>query len=298
MSNSINTCAGNENAPAHRSRWKDFAGGFLSGLISITVTYPLHKIMFRQMRDGLPLTVAVEQVRKEGFSMLYRGVLSPLGMRAVSLSMMFGSYGSCRAFLQTNAPGLNKHAALLLSATIAGISEACVVVPFERVQTLLLDKKFNLRFQNTLHAFLHVWKHHPKTEFYRGASTIIVRNSFANALYFSVRENAGKVMPQPSTSFGKFIIDFINGGLIGAINSTLYYPVNVVKTRMQSRLGGPFQSPREVFVKIYNERGRRLHEMYRGIHMNYTRSMLSWGITNASFELLHKYFDNVSSKER
>ncbi|ODM87340.1 Solute carrier family 25 member 51 [Orchesella cincta] len=250
------------------------------------------------MRDGLPSTVAVDQVRKEGFYMLYRGVLSPLGMRAVSLSLMFGSYGSCRAFLQTNVPQLNKHAALLFSAALAGISEACVVLPFERVQTLLLDKKFNLRFQNSVHAFRHLWKHHPTSEFYRGASTIMFRNSFANALYFSVRENADKVMPKQSTTFGKFIVDFINGGLIGAINSTLYYPVNVVKTRMQSRLGGEFQSPKDVLVKIYNERGRKLQEMYRGVHMNYTRSMLSWGITNASFELIHKYLDTVPTNER
>ncbi|ODM87339.1 Solute carrier family 25 member 51 [Orchesella cincta] len=102
MSNSSNISNSERICACSTLKVEGLCGRVFVGLISITATYPLHKIMFRQMRDGLPLTVAVDQVRKRGLLYALRGVLSPLGMRAVSLSLMFGSYGSCRAFLQTN----------------------------------------------------------------------------------------------------------------------------------------------------------------------------------------------------
>lgn len=161
------------------------------------------------MRDGLPIPVAVSQVRNEGFYMLYRGVLSPLGMRASSLAIMFGSFGSYRVFFEKQHPQLGPHTVLVLSATLAGISEACFGVPFERVQTLLLDKKFNSRFQNTLHAVRHLWKQHPVKEFYRGASVIMFRNSLGNTMYFTAREHVANIFPTEQTTLTKFIVDFI-----------------------------------------------------------------------------------------
>ncbi len=67
---------------------------------------------------------------------------------------------------------------------------------------------------------------------------------------------------------------------------------------MQSRLGGPFENPKDVFMKIYNERGQRWQEMYRGLSLNYTRSMLSWGITNAAFGLIREYFNDGNGDKR
>lgn len=161
------------------------------------------------MRDGLPLTVAYDQVKKEGFYMLYRGLLSPLGMRAASLSIMFGSFGTYKHFFEVQYPNVNRGAILVVSATLAGISEACFAVPFERVQTLLLDKKFNSRFHNTLHAVKHLAKKHPVKEFYRGSTVIMLRNSIANVLFFSSREQASKFKPKGGSNLTKFIIDFI-----------------------------------------------------------------------------------------
>ena len=66
---------------------------------------------------------------------------------------------------------------------------------------------------------------------------------------------------------------------------------------MQSTLGGKFESPRSVFYTVLVERGK-LTAMYRGVHLNYTRALLSWGIINASYELLrqilYKIDDHVS----
>lgn len=79
--------------------------------------------------------------------------------------------------------------------------------------------------------------------------------------------------------------DFCGGALIGAAISTLFYPLNVVKTHMQTQLGGPYQPVAQVWREICVERGgwRRI---FLGVHVNYTRALISWGVINASYEML------------
>lgn len=84
--------------------------------------------------------------------------------------------------------------------------------------------------------------------------------------------------------------------MIGAAISTGYYPLNVIKTRMQCRLGGTFESPWSAFNSILMERGGKVTELFRGVHLNYTRALLSWGIINASYELLINMLNEIKGK--
>jgi hypothetical protein len=53
---------------------------------------------------------------------------------------------------------------------------------------------------------------------------------------------------------------------------------------MQLVVGGDFLRFRSVFTKLLAERGVR--GMFRGVHMNYTRSFIQWGIINVVYENL------------
>jgi Mitochondrial carrier protein len=83
--------------------------------------------------------------------------------------------------------------------------------------------------------------------------------------------------------------DFASGALIGAAISTLFYPINVVKTHIQTKLGGPFQPLTQVWREVSRERGG-WRKMFLGVHVNYTRALISWGVINASYGLLKKFF--------
>jgi hypothetical protein len=76
--------------------------------------------------------------------------------------------------------------------------------------------------------------------------------------------------------------DFFSGAFLGALISTAYYPVNVVKAHMQLEVGGPYLKFSTVLSKLVEERG--LRGMFKGVHLNYTRSFLSWGIINVTYE--------------
>lgn len=72
---------------------------------------------------------------------------------------------------------------------------------------------------------------------------------------------------------------------------------------MQCTLGGSFESVPKVFRILYLERDRKIRNIYRGVHLNVIRSLISWGIINASYELIrsliHHYQEsNIIPKSR
>lgn len=162
-------------------------------------------------------------------------------------------------------------------------------MPFERVQVLLQETKYHDMFKNTPSAFYHLYKHHGFAEFYRGLSGVLLRNGPSNVIFFASREKVKTALPdkwRERSRLESYLADFLCGALTGAFISTLFYPVNVTKTHMQLVIGGSFSSFPTVFADLLAKRG--LRGMFAGVHVNYTRSFLSWGIINFMYELIHE----------
>ena len=176
---------------------------------------------------------------------------------------------------------------------MSGTCEA-VLAPFERVQTLLQDHRFSEQFKNTPHALRTMYSY-GISECYRGFTAVLLRNGPSNVVFFSLRGKLREALPKPTTDAGIVLNDFISGAILGAMISTAWYPVNVVKTRMQAKVGGEFHSFVHTFHKIYRERGCRWRAMFYGAHLNYTRALISWGIINASYEILKSSFNNLKT---
>ncbi|NWQ93610.1 S2551 protein, partial [Burhinus bistriatus] len=264
---------------------KHYLCGYCAAFTNIAVTFPIQKVLFRQQLYGLKTKDAVHQLQKDGIRNLYRGILPPLMQKTTTLALMFGLYEDFSSLLHshTSAPELLTRS---MAAVLAGTTEA-VLTPFERVQTLLQDYKHHDKFTNTYQAF-KVLKVYGMREYYRGLVPILLRNGPSNALFFGLRGPIKQCLPEATSYSTHLVNDFICGGLLGAMLGFLFFPVNVVKTRMQAQIGGEFQSFSKVFGKIWLERDRKLNHLFRGAHLNYHRSVLSWGIINATYEFLLK----------
>uniref|UniRef100_A0A1B0BQB0 Mitochondrial carrier protein n=1 Tax=Glossina palpalis gambiensis TaxID=67801 RepID=A0A1B0BQB0_9MUSC len=79
--------------------WEEFACGCGAAFVNIAITYPIYKMIFRQMLHGVPITSAFSQLRHEGLMFLYRGMLPPLAQKTISLSIMFGVFDGTRRYL-------------------------------------------------------------------------------------------------------------------------------------------------------------------------------------------------------
>lgn len=90
--------------------------------------------------------------------------------------------------------GVNPYMAKVIAGVTAGTVEA-VLMPFERVQTLLADSTYHSLFKNTAQAFRYLWTNHGFLELYRGITPILLRNGPSNAMFFVLREEAAERLP-------------------------------------------------------------------------------------------------------
>ncbi|XP_053973960.1 mitochondrial nicotinamide adenine dinucleotide transporter SLC25A51 isoform X1 [Hylaeus anthracinus] len=262
-----------------KNDFKEFVCGWGAAVINVSVTFPINKIIFRQILEGVPANTALQQISKEGVRLLYRGILPPLCQKTLSLSIMFSMYEGCkdRLYMLTN----NDILVRVLAAHFAGTAEA-ILTPLERVQTLLQDWRYHGKLKNTSHAFKYLLKNYGISECYRGLVPIVCRNGSSNLMFFVLREQSKRLMGEHDS----LLTSFINGALIGGFTSTVFYPMNVVKIHMQSKIGGNFEKFLTVTREIYITRNRNIMAFYKGVHLNYMRSFISWGVINTSYDFL------------
>ncbi|KAH0951566.1 hypothetical protein HN011_005599 [Eciton burchellii] len=210
---------------------KEFTCGWGAAIINVGITFPVNKVIFRQILEGMPMGTAIRQISHEGIHLLYRGILPPLCQKTLSLSLMFSMYEGCkqRFSLLTG----NLILAKMLAANIAGAAEA-TLMPFERVQTLLQDWRYHNKFKNTSHAFRYLLANYGVSECYRGMVPIIYRNGLSNLMFFTLRDQSKELMDRKKNSL---LTNFISGALIGGFTSTVFYPMNVMKIHMQTKIG-------------------------------------------------------------
>lgn len=264
--------------------YEEFFCGWGAAFVNICVTFPINKVMFRQQLDGIRVYKAVEQLHLEGPRHLYRGLLPPLLQKTTNNAIMFGSYYKIQQHLTTHYSNLQLHVNRTIAALLSGSLEA-TLCPFERVQVLMQDRKYVNKFNNTGHAFKELSKYGIR-EYYRGLSAVLLRNGPSNVPFFLTRDYMMEKLPKADSNAARISQDFICGALLGAFLSTVFYPLNVVKVRMQCKIGGKFDSVYTTFKVVWKHRDRKIQKLFRGVHVNYTRSFISWGIINATYEFL------------
>ncbi len=273
------------------ARGKHYVCGSLAAFTNIIVTFPIQKVLFRQQLHGVRVTEAVCQLQREGLRHLYRGLLPPLLQKTTTVAIMFGLYEDfpgcfCVTLTEVVRPSLLRGVLLLRWPGRLRLP----LHPFERVQTLLQDHRHSGRFNNTAHTFRTLLRDYGVRECYRGLVPVLLRNGPSNVLFFGLRGPIKQHLPDARTHMGHMANDFVCGGLLGAALGIMFYPLNVVKSRAQAQVGGEFVPCHQVLMTVWRERGGSIVLFFRGAMLNYHRSLLSWGIINATYELLLKVF--------
>jgi hypothetical protein len=63
-------------------------------------------------------------------------------------------------------------------------------------------------------------------EHYRGLSAILLRNGPANVLFFGLRGPMLERLPFGESDRAIMVKNFVSGGMLGAVISTVFFPVN------------------------------------------------------------------------
>lgn len=170
------------------------------------------------MLHGVNSHRAFIQLRNEGILFLYRGILPPLCQKTLSLALMFGVYEEIRRPL--TELGFNSYASKVIGAMVAGTTEA-ILMPFERIQTLLANQKFHSEYRNTMHAFKAL-RQFGIGEYYRGLTPILLRNGPSNVGFFILRDEVNQRLPKMDLEIERTLAEFICGAMIGVVLSSFF----------------------------------------------------------------------------
>lgn len=294
----MSTSLRHQNSKLDDVAYLEFLCGGLAYSASVLSLFPVYKTIFFQQLDGISWTEALSRLKHEGVSLAYRGVLPPLLQRASSGAVMFGVQSLAERSLIHHpatsklSSGVNR----VIGSIFAGCCEASLV-PFERVQTLLQNKHNFPSYRNTFHSIGSLTMTHGIKELYRGLTPVLLRNSLGNALYFSGHKWLSNIRRHrvEEGPLERGLWNFGLGGLLGGSIGILTFPLNVIKTRMQSTVGGSFESLWSALTSLLYHRNHRpdITRLYRGLVANFLRSVASWGIITMTYHLLLDTFSSL-----
>jgi len=215
---------------------KLFCGG-AAGVTEILIMYPLDVVKTRAQitvgqTSGMLATLKT-MVRTEGFRM-YRGILPPIIMEAPKRAIKFAANSTYQPWFRDAAGKLSTPGATA-AGTLAGISEAFFVVPFELVKIRLQDRANAGLYSGTMDAVMKIVRNEGVLALYKGLESTIWRHAVWNAGYFGLINQVKLTLPKPRNQTETTLLDFVAGALAGTFGTILNTPFDVIKSRIQNQ---------------------------------------------------------------
>lgn len=271
-------------------RFQSYLHGGTSSLLSTLPTlivFPVYKTVFRQQIHNTPVHQAVGQLYKEGPAKLYRGVAPPLLMRTLNGTLLFGLQDTLLLQLSHSSQNVISTAALpALAGFGAGIVEAVIFTPFERVQNVLQNGKNDHHLPTLKSVLVRLKDQRLALGYYRAFLPVTARNALGSSLYFGLKGPMCAVVAGQGLS--PMISSFISGTMTSMAISLALYPLSVLVANMQAQVGWEVKGVMACWRVLWQSRQRSVALLYRGGSLVILRSCITWGITTAIYDRQQK----------
>ncbi|XP_028315959.1 solute carrier family 25 member 53-like [Gouania willdenowi] len=274
-----------------KGRFQRYLHGGTSSLLSTLTTvivFPVYKTVFRQQLHNTPVNPAVKQLLKEGPVKLYRGVAPPLLMKTLTGTLLFGLEDTLYQNLSLSLHHVLSTPALLhaLAGFYAGMVEAVVSTPFERVQNVLQNGRNDQQLPNLKSVLTKLKEQRVASGFYRAFIPITARNALGSSLYFGLK---GPVCGAVSTEgLPPMISSFISGTLTSMAIGLALFPLSVLVVNMQAQVGDDVKGFTACWKQLWKSRHGSVAQLYRGGYLLILRSCITWGITTTIYDIQEK----------
>lgn len=266
--------------------FKSYLHGGTSSLLSTIptlVVFPVYKTIFRQQIHNAPVQQAVGQLFREGPVKLYRGVVPPLLMRTLNGTLLFGLQDTLvRQLSRSSNSAIPVSALPALAGFGAGVVEAVVFTPFERVQNVLQNSKNDRQLPTLKSVLVRLSAQSPASGHYRAFLPIAARNTLGSSLYFGLKGPICAAVGGQGLS--PVASSFVSGTLTSMGISLALYPLSVLISNMQAQVGGEVKGVMACWKMLWKSRQQSVALLYRGGSLVALRSCITWGITTAIYD--------------
>ncbi|KAI2471136.1 solute carrier family 25 member 45 [Annulohypoxylon bovei var. microspora] len=277
----------------------DFWAGYVSGAVGILIGNPLDLIKVQlQARDAIAAQTATSYVRQfESKSALVAGTAAPvLGYGALN-ALLFVSYNRSEAALNTAFNTQSSLWATWLAGAIGGLATWVVSTPTELI-------KCRAQLSSPPESSWNITKQVLRAEgvrgLYFGGVVTALRDSIGYGFYFWSYELTSKWVESSRPNASAFSQDaakvLLCGGLAGVVTWASIFPLDVIKTRVQTQtfsaattplLGSPLPEQRrlgaiETARSAYREGGMRV--FFRGLAVCSVRAFIVNAVQWAVYE--------------
>lgn len=271
-------------------RFQSYLHGGTSSLLSTLPTlivFPVYKTVFRQQIHNTAIHQAVGQLYKEGPVKLYRGVAPPLLMRTLNGTLLFGLQDTLLCQLSLSSENvISLSASSALAGFGAGMVEALVFTPFERVQNVLQNGQNDRHLPTLKSVLVRVKSQGLALGYYRAFMPITARNTLGSSLYFGLKGPVYDVVAGQGLS--PVASSFVSGTLTSMAISLTLYPLSVLVANMQAQVGGEMKGVMACWRMLWKSRQKSVVLLYRGGSLVILRSCITWGITTAIYDRQEK----------
>ncbi|PVU89176.1 hypothetical protein BB561_005503 [Smittium simulii] len=323
-SNAGNT--GNEE-PNGKSSWKVSVAGMSAGFLSSIATCPLDVVKTRMQYQAViknkgmvPYTGTLDTFRRivheESFFALYRGLKPMLLGYLPTWAIYFTTYEWMKSFFSRTQVLNSEAGGLILSALVAGASTATATNPIWVLKSRFMTQNdyTDYKYSNIRDALKTIFRDEGIKGFYKGLGISLV-GVFHVAVQFPLYEKLKTVdltrlvVSTPTRKEGHIEdsdgrvrsnqeecstrkSNLVNVALASAaskmIASSITYPHEVIRTRLQNQVKPPFKYSGIVDAAIQIWRDEGFRGFYSGISANLIRTVPSSMITLLAFEAVLK----------
>ncbi|XP_021945495.1 mitochondrial basic amino acids transporter [Folsomia candida] len=244
----------------------DFLAGCVGGAAGVIVGHPLDTVKVRlqiQSSDNIKYKGTFDCLRTivkhEGSRGLYKGISSPLfGVAGVN-ALIFGVYGSLRPYVH-GEPGHGALWAHFAAGSVSGAVQSFIASPMELVKTRMQVNESqatpSTSSPNKAPSSMEVLRSIYQKEgglirgVFKGWGVTVAREIPGFGTYFATYE-ALTTRSQEVGTFGMMMA----GGLAGVMSWIVTFPIDVVKTRLQSDVSGKYSGAIDCLKKTYQAEG-------------------------------------------
>jgi len=279
-----------------REQVKDLLAGTMAGVFCKVIEYPFDTLKVRLQTTPEKYGYSALQCYRvmtlqEGHLSIFKGLPAPLFGAMGENSIAFWTYGAAARFIGNGKPKSEMSLSQIgVSGFLAGIAIGTWLTPVEFIKCQMQDMKTSRKYFSALNCLKKTLSE-PRglRKIFTGYWPTLNRETFGNAAWFTTYEAVSKWLTPKSDRQAPAWAVITGGGAAGVAFWSLIYPIDLVKSKIQTQLfTETFWS---LFVKELNTGGVRA--LYRGMGITLPRAAISNGVVFFAYEYSKRFLDSI-----